>query len=137
MDAGSRAMTEETPRDAGMDARGRAMQGAIADAAPERHYDVPPRPAPVETDFGSNNEPAWSAPEPTYPDQSRVESGDARTQQAVADEGRDARARATPGAVADEGRDARGRATPGAVAEPAAAESGAEPVVSSDERQAS
>jgi hypothetical protein len=85
------------------------MQGAIADAAPERHYDVPPRPAPVETDFGSNNEPAWSAPEPSYPDDARAE-----------------------------GRDARGRATQGAVAEPAAPEGGSEPLpVSSDERQAS
>jgi rhomboid protease GluP len=35
----------------------------------------------------------------------------------AADEGRDARGRATQGAVADEGRDARGRATQGAVAE--------------------
>jgi uncharacterized membrane protein len=44
-----------------------------------------------------------------------VDAGDGATQ--GADEGRDARGRATQGAVADEGRDARGRATQGAVAE--------------------
>jgi hypothetical protein len=73
---------------------------------------------------------------------------------AVADEGRDARGRATQGAVADEGRDARGRATqaragmpeveqrreqlPGAVAdERSETPSGDEPVVPANERQAS
>ena len=50
------------------------------------------------------------------------EGRDARgraTQGAVADEGRAVRGRATQGAVADEGRDARGRATQGAVADEA------------------
>jgi hypothetical protein len=91
-----------------------APRDETREAAPERHYDLPPpRPEPVEKDFTSGNEQAWSPPEPSYRDEPRA------TQE-----------------VADEGRDARGRATQGA--EPAAQESSSDSVpVSSNERQAS
>ncbi len=100
------ARTPDAPRD------------ETREATPERHYDLPPpRPAPVE-DFASSpssSEPTWSPPEPSYRDEPR----------------------ATQGAVADDGRDARGRATQGA-GEPAAQESSSDSVpASSNERQAS
>ena len=56
-----------------------APRHEMREAAPERHYDLPPpRPAPVETDFASSNEPAWSPPEPSYRDEPRPTQEPAR-----------------------------------------------------------
>jgi hypothetical protein len=49
-----------------------APRDETREAAPERHYDLPPpQPAPVEADFASSNEQAWSPPEPSYRDEPR------------------------------------------------------------------